>query len=207
MNDLPFSFVVEVKIFKRLHREGFPLIRDEELGRQLQAGNEAAMEALVHRYHRPIYAYLYRLTGHREVAEDLAQETFIRLLTRIGEYQPDRPFRPWLYTIAHNLYKDYCRAAEQRALPSPEPIPQETPSPIDLTERIAEQAEVAAAVGALGEGEREVLVLRYWGDLKVDQIAAITGIPPGTVKSRLFHAIQKLKRRLLQPAHERRNRA
>jgi RNA polymerase sigma factor (sigma-70 family) len=196
-----------MKIFTRTHREGSPLIHDEELCRQLQAGNEAAMEALVHRYHRPIYAYLYRLTGRREVAEDLAQEAFIRLMTRIREYNPAQPFRPWLYTIAHNLYKDYCRAAEQRALPAAEPLSPEVPAPIDLTERIAEQAAVAAAVGALGEGEREVLVLRFWGDLKVDQIAAATGLPAGTVKSRLFHAVQKLKRLLLDPAPERRNQA
>lgn len=173
------------------------MIRDEELCRQVQEGSEAAMEALVHRYHRPVFAYLYRLTYHRQTAEDLTQESFARLLARIGTYRFPQPFRPWLFTIAHNLYKDHCKAAEQRAIPAAEPVSAHVPALVDLSERIAEQAAVSGALRSLEPDQREVVLLRFYQDLKVDDIARVTGVPAGTVKSRLFHAVRKLKALLL----------
>lgn len=174
------------------------LIRDEELCRQVQDGSEAAMEALVHRYHRPVFAYLYRLSGHLQTAEDLTQETFVRMLARIGTYQFPNPFRPWLYTIAHNLYRDYCKQAERRALPFATPVDEQAAGPVDLFEHIAVQAEVTAALQTLDLDHRNVVLLRFYDDLKVDDIAKVTGIPSGTVKSRLFTAMRKLRTLLLR---------
>lgn len=174
------------------------MIRDEELCRQVQDGSEAAMEALVHRYHQPVFAYLYRLSGHLQTAEDLTQETFTRMLARIGTYQFPNPFKPWLYTIAHNLFRDYCKQAERRTLPTADPLEAETPGPVDLLEHLAVQAEVTAALQALDHDHRHVVLLRFYEDLKVDDIAKVTGIPSGTVKSRLFKAMRKL-RALLSP--------
>lgn len=172
------------------------MLHDEELCRQIQAGDDTAMEALVHRYHGPIFAYLYRLLGHRPAAEDLTQETFVHLLTRIQTYRFPQPFRPWLYTIAHNLYRDYCKNAHQRStVPAADTV--HTPDPLDLSERIAERAEVTRALRSLDPPQREVLLLRYYQDLKIDEIARVVGAPPGTVKSRLFGAMQRL-RALLQ---------
>lgn len=168
------------------------MVRDEELCRQLQGGNEVAMEALVHRHHRAIFAFLYRLTGDAHAADDLAQESFIRLCTRIGSYRYPEPFLPWLYTIAHNLYKDWRKNAYQRRV-----LPLERPEPpertIDLTERHAERTEVVRALGRLDEIHRSALVLRYYQDLTVPQIARIEGVPEGTIKSRLSTAIRRLR--------------
>jgi RNA polymerase sigma-70 factor (ECF subfamily) len=151
----------------------------------------------VHRYHRPVFAYLYRLCGQQQTAEDLTQETFARLLTRMQSYRFPQPFKPWLYTIAHNLFKDHCkRAANRMDLPAAVQ-PDGMHSPIDLSERIAERMAVTAALQAMEPQAREVLLLRFSQDLKVDEIAVIVGVPPGTIKSRLFNAVQKM-RTLLQ---------
>lgn len=172
------------------------MISDEELFRQVQDGNEAAMEALVHRFHRPVFGYLYRLLEQRSAAEDLTQETFARVLVRAHQYRFPEPFKPWLFTIAHNLYRDHCKSyANSATIPVAEPVSQSVP---DLSLHMAERMEVIEAVRSLDQPHREVVLLRYYHDLKVDGIAAVLGVPAGTIKSRLFHAMQKL-RSLLAP--------
>jgi RNA polymerase sigma-70 factor, ECF subfamily len=167
------------------------MIRDEELARQLQDGNEAAMEALVHRHHRSLYAYLYRLTGDAATADDLAQECLIRVCTRISSYRFPEPFLPWLFAIAQNLCRDWQKSAYHRRVVPGEPP--EQPGPVDLLDRFAARAEVASALQALAPAHRSTLVLRYYHDLTVDQIARVEGIPAGTVKSRLSDAIKRLR--------------
>lgn len=179
------------------------LIRDEELCLQIQEGNEAALEALIHRYHRPIFAYLYRLSAHRQTAEDLTQETFTRLMVQVHAYRFPRSFKPWLYTIAHNLYRDYAKSAARRTFPSAEPMAEQSSGLVDLSERIADQASVNHALRSLEPEEREVLLLRFYQDLTSDEIAQVIGIPAGTVRSRLFRTMRKLKGLLLDPTERR----
>ncbi|MCC6804808.1 MAG: RNA polymerase sigma factor, partial [Anaerolineae bacterium] len=77
---------------------------DEQLAQRLQSGDRSAMSALVERHYDALMGYLYRMTrGDRALAEDLAQETFLRALRGIGGYQHARPFKPWLYAIATNI--------------------------------------------------------------------------------------------------------
>lgn len=168
------------------------MIRDEELARQLQAGNEAAMEALVHRHHRGIYTFLYRLTGDAHGADDLAQECFIRLCTRISSYRYPEPFLPWLFTIAHNLYRDWRKTAWQRRV-VPLESPEEGAAAIDLLDRFAQRSDVARQLAQLDELHRSAIVLRFYHDLTVDQIARVLEIPAGTVKSRLSHGTRRLR--------------
>ncbi len=163
---------------------------DEALYRAVLRGDETALAELVARYHSAIYGYLYRYTGDPALADDLAQETFIRLVTNRGA--PPARFRAWLYTIATNLARDHFRSAAYRH--------EQTVDFTDRGESIADdrlpdvpQADVAAALIALPSPQREVIVLRFYHDLKLDEIAAITGAPLGTVKSRLFHALKGLK--------------
>lgn len=174
------------------------MVTDEMLGQKMQDGDEAAVEALVSRHHRAIFAYLYRLTGDRPTAEDLTQETFARLLTRIDSYSFPRPFKPWLYTIAHNLFRDHCKKADNR-LACPDAIPDHPPSaePPSLLDRIVQRSEVLTALHELAPPFREVLILRYYHDLKVDDIAAILAIPSGTVKYRLSTAFERLRNQLV----------
>jgi len=170
------------------------MIRDEELCRQMQEGNEAALEALVHRHQQAVFAYLYRMTGDAHTADDLTQESFIRLCTRIHSYRYPEPFRPWLYTISANLQKDWRKNAYHRHVLPQEPP--DGPSPVDLLDRFASRAEVVDALNQLDDGHRSVLYLRFYHDLTVEQIARVEGIPAGTVKSRLSTALRRLRQYL-----------
>src|SRR5512141_252207 len=88
---------------------------DEELARRVQHGHTADLAALVQRHHSPLLGFLYRLTGgDRSLAEDLAQEAFLRALRSIRQYQSSRRFKPWLYAIAVNVARDHFKRADTR---------------------------------------------------------------------------------------------
>lgn len=181
---------------------GLVLISDEELYRRLATGDEGAMEALVYRYHADFLAFLYRQTGDRHLAEDLVQETFTRLVTYRGE--PPRRFRSWAYTIAANLARDHFRSAYHRreqvnafeawgdADRSPLLV-DEAPAADELLLRDDDRREVFEAMQHLSPPQREVLILRFYHELRVDEIAEVTGSPVGTVKSRVFHGLRQMK--------------
>lgn len=176
-----------------------PLPTDEQLAYHIQQGNAQALATLVERHHSLLLGYLYRLTGgHRPLAEDLTQEAFLRAVRRIAQYQYPRPFKPWLYAIATNLARDHYKQAEQRyatvALDLAETVPDHQTHP--LGEAVFTQAEaqaVARALATLPPPQRETIVLRYYQDLSLDDIAATLHIPVGTVKSRLSLGLKRLK--------------
>lgn len=178
------------------------MISDEELYRRLLAGDESSLEALVHRYHSPILGFLYRQTGNRHTAEDLTQECFARLIGYGGE--PPRRFKPWAFAIAANLARDHFRSAyNRRERPSefaqPELLPVQWEAGADeLLMRKADRREVVDGLQQLSPNHREVLILRFYHEMRVDEIAEVVGAPVGTVKSRLFHALRHLKEHLIQ---------
>lgn len=174
-------------------------LTDEELAREFQAGNEAAFETLVYRYHARLVGYLFRMSHNYHLAEDIVQECFIRLYTSIGRYKFPAPFKPWVYAIAVNAFRDYTRSAYARRV-----VPAGGGSEIDasggasansgdLMLRKAERDEVIQALSKLSDIYREVIVLRFYEDLKIGEIAEVLGVPEGTVKSRLAMAVSKLK--------------
>ena len=170
---------------------------DEELALGVQRGSADDLAALVERHHGPLLGYLYRMTGgDRPLAEDLVQETFLRVLRSIGQYQHPRPFKPWLYAIATNLARDHYKRAETRytvgegneGLARGQAV---LPEARVLAEEEAER--VAAAVTALPAGQREAVVLRYYQSLSLAEIAEALGVPLGTVKSRLHLGLRRLR--------------
>lgn len=174
---------------------------DEELALQLQQGDEAALETLVRRYHGPIHAYVVRMGGEYHAASDITQEVFIKLCRNIRHYRGNLPFRPWIYTIASNTYKDYLRKAYVKK----DVLGAETGEVAAITEtpetaflEAAERRMVLEALQRLGEIYREVLILRYYQDLKLEEIALAVQIPVGTVKSRLSGALRQLKQLLAE---------
>lgn len=174
---------------------------DEELFREWQAGSAGALEALVRRHHAPLLAHLYRLTGDRSLAEDLVQETFLRLVREAHAYRYPRPFVPWLCTIARNLARNHWEsAAYRRTVAWNEGASARTDAadPTEWLERLEGRDGIGRALAALTFEHREVLSLRYGQELPVEQVAAVLGLPVGTVKSRTFTALRRL-RALLQP--------
>lgn len=152
-------------------------------------GDERALGALVDRYAARIHAHLVRICGSRDDADDLLQETWLRVARGARTWRPDRPVRPWLYGIASHLATDLWRrrAVRTRAAATgahgPPPPPDRPLEGLALRERVAR----------LPERLREVVWLRYYAGLDEAEMATALGIPRGTVKSRLHGAIRTLK--------------
>lgn len=172
--------------------------RDEELMLAVGQGDQQAMAELVRRYHARVYGYVYRnLHGHH-MSEDVTQECFVRLLEAAARYEYPRPFKPWLYTIAHNLCRSIGRSASFRLN-----VPLQEPDAVVGGSQTEDEAlvqldkeEVERALGALSMEHREVVVLRFYEDMKVHEVAEVLSLPVGTVKSRLFYAVRALRGRM-----------
>lgn len=167
---------------------------DEELAPRFLSGDEHAARILITRYQRPLFGLLYRLTGNAADAEELFQETLYRALRASGTYDASRRFKPWLYAIAVNLARDRLSRRSHRANPelrAVEDLPEADPK-----EREAEwlaRADVTRALAALPEAQRDVVLMRYFEGFEEAEIAEAAGIPRGTVKSRLHHALRKMR--------------
>lgn len=169
---------------------------DEDLFRNWQRGEARALEALVERYHAPLIAHLYRMLADVHLAEDLTQETFIRLIRDAQSYRYPRPFRPWLYAIAHHLASNHHASAYARRIELRAELPQEAtsePDPIEWLERWEQHYGLHRALARLSIEQREVLSLRFGQELSIQETATILSIPPGTVKSRTFIALRLLR--------------
>ena len=173
---------------------------DEQVMAAVMAGDQVAFAALVTRHHAPLLGYLYRLVGgDRLLAEDLVQETFLRLL-RQRTCPPDRPFKPWLYTIATNLARDHFKsvAVRQRWRRGDEEdallhLSDSAPGPEERA-LVAEQgSEVRAALAELSEEYRLVIILRFYQGFSLSDIAEALQVPLGTVKSRLSVGVHRLR--------------
>ena len=172
------------------------LFSDEQLALGVQRGRADDLTFLVERYHAPLLGFLYRLTGgDRLLADDLVQETFLRLLARIDSYRYPRPLKPWLYAIAVNLARDHYKQADSRhtdsLLADLDPPAGSTPEMEYLAGETTRQA--VAALGSLPALQQEVLLLRYFQELSLKEIAQILQVPVGTVKSRLSLGLQRIK--------------
>jgi RNA polymerase sigma factor (sigma-70 family) len=173
-------------------------LSDEQLMLGVLGGETMALSVLVERHYSPLLGYLYRfLGGNRPLAEDIAQETFLRLLQR-GNYQPNRPFKPWLYTIAINMARDYFKSAHVRRNVSQddeatENIYDPAPSPEEAALANEQGHMVATALGQLSEEYRSTLILRFYNGLSLQEIADALHIPLGTVKSRLSTGTHRLR--------------
>ncbi len=175
---------------------------DEELFREWQRGSAGALEALVRRHHAPLLAHLARLTGDAQLAHDLTQETFLRLVRDAGTYCYPRPFLPWLYTIARHLARNHWQSAYHRHVVLGARLPEPTehaPDPAEWLERWEQREGLRAALAHLTFEQREVLSLRFGQELSVEETANVLGVPAGTVKSRTFTALRRLRAHLGTP--------
>jgi RNA polymerase sigma-70 factor (ECF subfamily) len=182
---------------------------DEQLLASFQSGEREAFGALVRRYEGELYGYLRRYLNDAALAEDVFQNTFLQVFTKIRQYEKDRPVRPWLYTIATHQAIDALRRAGRQAARSldnevdesaDDELPQllrlleqRGPGPLDQVQGEERRLLVRAGVERLPEFLRQVIILAYYQGLKYQEIADILGIPVGTVKSRMHTALCKLQ--------------
>jgi RNA polymerase sigma-70 factor, ECF subfamily len=175
------------------------LFSDEQLALGIQHGRADDLTLLVERHHGPLLGFLYRMTGgDRVLAEDLVQETFLRLLSKIFSYRYPRPLKPWLYAIAVNIARDHYKQAEFRhtdSMPTQFEISVADTQETELVNN-EETQQVATAMKNLPLLQREVILLRYFHELSLDEISQILQVPVGTVKSRLSLGLQRLKERV-----------
>jgi RNA polymerase sigma-70 factor, ECF subfamily len=181
---------------------------DEALMRRYQAGEASAFAVLMRRHVGRLYNFIARHTGNRAVAEDLSQEVFLRVVERAGDFKHEARFTTWLYTIARNQCIDHLRKASLRRHPSLDdggpgddrlPLKErlENQSVGSSGERVAMDHEVKdrilAGLAKLPDEQREVFLLREVSNLPFQEIAAVTGVPENTVKSRMRYALERLR--------------
>ena len=174
---------------------------DAELAKDALGGSEVAYRELVTRYASAAVNFIYRFTRDRALAEDLAQDGFLRVYQRLKTYDPERKFSSWFFQVLRNITIDYLRVNRLPTSSLDEleeeghraaAIDRESASP----EEAAGQSELAAAMSAalakIRPEYREVVVLRYQEGLTQPEIAEILGMPSGTVKTYLHRARKEL---------------
>ncbi len=177
---------------------------DAELLARYNAGEEAAFRELVNRYKNSLYAFLRHFLTQADLVEDVFQETFLQLYNSRESFDPERPLRPWLFTIAANKAKDALRKRQRTATVSIAAIAEaqemsfdsvlntltsDTRIPYDDAERTELGGRVREVIANMPENLREILILAYFNRFSYKQMAQILSIPIGTVKSRLHSAV------------------
>lgn len=166
--------------------------------RRFQQGDADAFEALLRRHRQAIYAFLRRLTGDGARAEDLAQDTWLRVVASAPRWQPHARFTTWAFAIARNLALDEARRAAHRPAAEPLDAPGaevagEDPGPDRAAEGALLRPLLEAALAGLPVEQREVFLLREHAGVPFAEIAEITGAPVPTVKSRMRYALEGLR--------------
>ena len=164
---------------------------DEILVRNCLAGDRGAFAEIVSRYERPLYSLALRTLGNPEDARDATQNTFVKAWVNLGQFDQSRRLFSWLYRIALNESINRLRA-RRRQEPLDERLVDRGRAPEEDAEQHERRKQLELAMAQLSEANQEVLVLRHWMQLSYDEIADAIGIPPKTVKSRLFSARTRL---------------
>jgi RNA polymerase sigma-70 factor (ECF subfamily) len=181
-------------------------LTDAELLARYARGDEAAFREIVSRYKNSLYAFLRQFLNRQELVEDVFQETFLQVFTSRESFDPSRPLRPWLFTIAANKAKDALRKSQRiAAIPigtlsdSEEmsfddvlnTLSSDSTMPYEQLEQGETSARVAQIIANMPDNLREILILAYFNKFSYKQMASILSIPIGTVKSRLHTAVAR----------------
>jgi RNA polymerase sigma-70 factor (ECF subfamily) len=186
------------------------LVRQESLAvaQGLKRQEAGLIDELIVRYQHRLLRYLLYLTGNRELADDLFQEVWMRVLVRGSQFNGQARFDTWLFTIARNLLIDYRRKRTMSSLdemfeggseddrPMTYEVADDDPTPFDRFSSIEDRQRIATALLQLDTLHREVLVLRFHEDLSLEEIAKVTRAPLSTVKSRLYRGMAAIKPKL-----------
>jgi RNA polymerase sigma factor (sigma-70 family) len=175
-------------------------VADELLVVRYQLGEPDAFDALIERWHRPLWLYIRRMTGRDDEAQDLLQDVWLRVIRGIPRLRDGPRFRGWLFGIARRALMDRLRR-QYAALQTDDVDVSEVAAEEEPTGSEADLATLEAALDVLPTVERDVLTLFYLRDLTLAELAQALGVPVGTVKSRLFRA-RKMLRAAIQERRE-----
>lgn len=173
-----------------------------DIARGLRRRDPDVLDALIEQYQSRLLRYLVYLTSNRALAEDLFQETWLRVLERGNQYNGRSRFETWLFAVARHLVIDFYRRRTPTSLDSLNEeegasvveIPDESAaSPFEMLSGREDAERIGTALERLPAVYREVLVLRFQEDMKLEEIAAVTGAPLSTVKSRLHRGLEALR--------------
>ncbi len=183
-------------------------VSDQEVVEWALKGNERACRELVRRYERPVFSLVYRMVRHRERAEDLTQETFVKALNALESYRPDYKFSSWIFKIANNAAIDHLRRKELETLSidgAPDADSADTAresalqlrdageSPLDELEARELGSAIERAIGQLRPEYRSCIILRHVEGYPYEEIAELLELPLGTVKTYIHRARNELK--------------
>ncbi|MBX3209896.1 MAG: RNA polymerase sigma factor [Labilithrix sp.] len=185
---------------------------DETLMLRYQQGDRAAFAQLVRRHQTPLFNFALRQVRVPQVAEDVVQESFVRVVQNAADFKHEARFTTWVYTITRNLCIDHLRKRALRKHPSLDEsrgeegdgptLGEQTADPRASVEREATGTElkerIARAVDTLPDEQREVFLMREIANLPFKEIAEITGVPENTVKSRMRYALERLQEHLAE---------
>jgi RNA polymerase sigma-70 factor (ECF subfamily) len=190
-----------------------PGTTDEQLMLAFKAGDARAFATLVQRHRQGVYNFILRFVGHRQRAEDVLQETWLKVVRSSSEYQPRAKFTTWVFTIARNLCVDSARKESYRkadSLDAPtsedgegralgEVVPdEEGASPDRAAHNVRLRPLLAKAIETLPPEQREVFLLREYQGIGFKEIAEVTGVNENTVKSRMRYALEGLRKKLAE---------
>jgi RNA polymerase sigma-70 factor (ECF subfamily) len=192
------SIALTAEAAKQIERE------NAAIARGLKQHDPELLDRLIETYQHRLMRYLMFLTSKREVAEDLFQEVWIRVLKRGSQYNGKARFDTWIFTIARNLVIDLSRKRTMASLDEmreggedadarPFEIVHEGPSPLEQFQYRENASEVATVLLTLDPTYREVLTLRFHEEMSLEEIATVTRAPLSTVKSRLYRGLAALK--------------
>jgi RNA polymerase sigma-70 factor, ECF subfamily len=186
-------------------------LSDQDVVLRARSGQEAAYRELIRRYERPVFALLFRMVRDRELAEDLAQETFVKALNAIDSYRPEFKFSSWIFKIGNNAAIDHLRRRELDTLSLDGSPHAETPeamqatalqigarqeSPLDIVEAKELGGTIEEAIAALRPEYRSCILLRHVEGRAYEEIAEILNLPLGTVKTYIHRARNELRQSL-----------
>jgi RNA polymerase sigma-70 factor (ECF subfamily) len=184
--------------------EGGPWMGADSEPARLRRGDPDAFDALLARYQNRLFRYLLRLTANSAVAEDLFQETWLRVITRIHRYDERRPFEPWLFSVARNLAIDHLRKASPESLDEPSDTGEtrvarlgaDEPGSLERLLERERRGQLEKRLEELPALYREALSLRFEEEMAFGEIAEVLAAPVSTVKSRVQRALATLRERM-----------
>jgi RNA polymerase sigma-70 factor (ECF subfamily) len=186
----------------------WPDLTDQEVVKLAVLGREAAYRELIRRYQRPVFSLIYRMVRDRELAEDLAQETFVKVLNAIESYRPEYKFSSWIFKIANNASIDHLRRRSLDTLSLDGSPHAESSEAIEATRlQISDSSEdplaevanqelgvlIERAIGELRPEYRSCILLRHVEGRPYEEIAEILDLPLGTVKTYIHRARNELR--------------